>query len=587
MATHNVQIPITGDTYVDWSWPSRNFGSEEILKIGGNVHDGDKGYFNHDFYMLLKWDPAFSQVPERKRIISSKLFIYNYDLTGDPYFGAISKPKYQPNFDENSTTYGDLFPAVTQDHDGGDIPKSYSPGQYIELNVGRTENNGRIMLTTDRGESSGNSFRFGSRESAYPPYWNVTYEDVPPDKPTLVSPVSIYKDIKSITRFEWQYNSSVGGIQKKFDLQWSSNNGLTWATISRITANNYYDMPANTFQSGNIIWKVRCYNEYDEASEYSDTAAFFAVGAPLDPSVTVTNTDTARPAIKWTAENQQVYQVQALQDSNVIYDTGNIASLLTFEHKVKSFLNDGSYIARVRTKNEYDLWSSWVQTSFIISTTKPSKADFSVYNTKHGLLIRLTTIPANIACMLIYRAERSNDSYACIANIGPTDQQYEDFSVRNRQEYKYFIRAVTSTETYSDSVIKLGEPEFRYSLIAPVSDLTDVIELKYTRTVLPDRKQDMDLYGEQRHYSGRKFPVTEYREFIENILTVATRFRNFDEFNKFVQLIDKKETLLFRDRTGRKIYGSILSFQAQENNFGAIDVSFALNEVDYDEEVGV
>lgn len=580
MAEYSAQIPITGDTYVYMGFEGLNFGTEKYLEVGGQRTDYG-GYPTYRSYTLLKWDPTFPQIPTGKRIISAKFYIYKENM----FQMRIIKPTYQPDFDEMSTKFQDIFPADTSEYS---IVAETSNLGYIELGIGVTENGGHVMITTDSGDTSPEkTYKFSSRESELPPYWHIVYEDVPPDKPTLIDPVSVYRDIKSVIRFRWQYNSRVGGVQKKYNLQWSDNNGLTWTTISKTTANTYYDMPANTLLSGNIIWRVRTYNEYDEVSEYSDTAAFFAMGAPLDPSIFITKTNSAKPTIKWTADSQQVYQIQVLQNSNVVYDTGNVASLLMFEHTVKQFLADGSYIARVRTKNEYDLWSSWVQTSFVITTAKPSKADFGVYNTKHGLLIMLTAIPANIAYMLIYRAERSNDNYTCIAKLGPTEQQYEDLSVRNRQEYKYFIRAVTSTETYSDSDIKLGEPEFRYSLIAPVSDLTDVIELRYTKTVLPDRKQDMDLYGEQRHYSGRKYPVTEFREFISNILTVATRFRSFDEFNRLIQLIDKKETVLFRDRIGRKIYGSVLSFQAQENNFEAIDVSFALNEVDYDENVEV
>ena len=118
-------------------------------------------------------------------------------------------------------------------------------------------------------------------ENINAPYIEIIYEDVPPDKPTLISPIGEYKDSNSIIRFEWQYNSSVGGTQKAFDLQWSTDQ-VNWNTISDETSRYFYDMPAETLPAGNIYWRVQTYNEYDEASGYSDPEVFYSIAALQD-----------------------------------------------------------------------------------------------------------------------------------------------------------------------------------------------------------------------------------------------------------------------------------------------------------------
>ena len=62
--------------------------------------------------------------------------------------------------------------------------------------------------------------------------------------------------------------------------------------------------------------------------------------------------------------------------------------------------------------------------------------------------------------------------------------------------------------------------------------------------------------------------------------------RTWAEVESFVALYDRKETVLYRDVKGRKIYGVMSGLQVTEDRTGYI-VSFLLNQVDYNEEVEV
>lgn len=589
MAIHEIQIPILEDTYIDRNNPDTNYGNSTILRIGGKM-PGAPYDLKFEYYALIKWDPSFPQVPPRKRILSQKLYIYNYDLeNANKIFGKIStlRKENQPNFTEYTSNYNNTSFDAQGDFSDIDYGQTYGKNQYIRLHTDNASNGHMILLTTE-GMNTGEYFRLASRESSNPPYWKVVYEDVPPDAPTPTTPpVGVYKDNTAIIRFEWEYNSSVGGEQKKFDLQWSSDNGSTWTTISQTTSNTYYDAPANTFPSGNITWRVRCYNEYDEVGSYCEPVVFYAIGKPDIVTITNVSAGTSRPTVEWSAFNQQIYQLQILQNDVVVYDTGNIPKINERRHNVKTFLPDGNYIAQVRIKNEYGLWSDWGQRTFTVSTIKPETVTFSIYNTLYGLLLSVYNKPAEIAYMLVYRAEKDSEDYICIAKLDYETVQYNDNTVKSGQQYKYFIRAVTENETYSDSAIKLGTATLNYSLLATVSDLNDVLVLKYTRSPSPDKQRNINLHGEVKRYVDRKLPVVEFSEFIENTFSAVFRLKDQDDLAKFEQIVHRKATVLYRDDKGRKMYGNILSYTPQDSVLGHIDISFTIIETDYSEEIEV
>ena len=130
--------------------------------------------------------------------------------------------------------------------------------------------------------------------------------------------------------------------------------------------------------------RVQTYNEYDESSGYSDAAVFYSVGAPTTPLIQSVS-DECRPLVEWMAFDQQIYQLQILQGETIIYDTSDMPGISTRQYRIPVFLSDGEYSAKVRIKNEYDMWSEWGTTPFTISTTKPDKPTLSIQRSRYGL----------------------------------------------------------------------------------------------------------------------------------------------------------------------------------------------------------
>ena len=334
-------------------------------------------------------------------------------------------------------------------------------------------------------------------------------------------------------------------------------------------------MPANTFPAGNIYWRVRCYNEYDEVGPYSDIQSFYAIGAPAAPVLNAVPTNSARPVVSWSAFSQQVYQLQVLSGDTVVYDSGIVPGISIRQHKIKAWLEDGEYTVQLRTKDEYDLWSDWASTTVTISTDKPEKPSIALQRSAYGVEITGTG--------LVYRSDYDKDDYICIGTASGT---YFDNTVRSKVEYKYFIRAVSENDTFEDSDIKFIQAEFQHALIAPVSDLTNVFAFTRSLNAPPKRTYNHQPGGAFVEYAGRTRPVWEPTEHVNAAWQMSFYLKAWAEVEAFVALVDRKETVLYRDAKGRKVYGVLGNLSVTDER-GGYSVSFTLTEVDHSEEVEV
>jgi hypothetical protein len=563
MARHTAISQCIADTYIYDSTPNANYGNSNILRLNSP----------YDYWNIIFMKFAQANIPERKRIISVTLYLYltePLDALNDRLFSICiplsnSSPERWENWEyeitankfKNATT---RFAATIL----AEISKKWlASGNYRAFEL-RTHSLPPYVISLD-----GATIAFHSRENTNPPYIEIVYEDVPPDKPTLVNPIGEYKDSNSIIRFEWQYNSSVGGTQKKFDLQWSTDQ-INWNTISDETSNTFYDMPAETLPAGNIYWRVRTYNEYDEASEYSDIATFYSIAAP-NYAVIQSISNAARPVIQWQADNQQVFQIQILKDDEVVYDSGEQPGVNTRSHKVNAFLEDGTYVARIRIKNEYDLWSDWSEYQFVISTTKPDKPILAVQRSPYGLELTIGNVQGDA---YIYRDG--------IPIAKATGQKYFDHTVANGKEYRYFVRAL-SGNGFADSDTVIGVSAFRFGLLNVGEE---VIELKYNLNSVPDKDLSCVPVGAMNHYDGRELPIAEMSEFTDVTLSLTYFFRRFTKVEKILEATRRKKTVLYRDKKGLKLYG-IISNVAIRDLINGYTVSFTLSATGYKEAVEI
>lgn len=563
MAEHVLTLNCTASAYVDKLNPNTNFSTGQ-LKVG-------------DDHFRYKAAAEFDNttIPIRKLITNVKLKYYIESISGSGTSYSFSNSVYDYDLDIANLTYSNFTLTSTS---GQQIFYSNISGSYYEQETYSTSTKTAVF----DGNNTYDYFALSGYGSAHPPQLIVTYIDVPPNQPTNLFPSGSYLGNNNIIRFSWTYNSSVGGTQKSFVLKWSDD-GITWTTVTQTTANNYYDMPADTFSAGNVYWKVTTYNEYDEASPESDVQSFYAIGVPETPTISTITTVSAKPTISWTSSGQHIYQINILDvDNNIIYDSGNIASTLDRQHKVASFLADATYTVKLRIKNEYDLWSEWASTNYTLTTTKPSSP--SIILTQNKYSITATSSISDNSYLLLYRAELTSDTFICVSKS--TTSQIIDYTVESNTQYKYFVRAVSNLETYNDSTIKvICSATFRNAVLSSVSDLSNVFEAKYNLNERPIKSVVLGLQSNSNYFSGRAHAVTEYSEFENETLSIAFFTKSREEYNNIKSIIKSKTTVLYRDAR-RKLYGNISELPASDHRFG-YQINFTIAKNDYSEEMEV
>ena len=374
--------------------------------------------------------------------------------------------------------------------------------------------------------------------------------------PTILSPYGEYLDVVDDTIFEWIFMGHPGEFQTKYEINWSRNGGATWFNIINESSNDYHIVLGNTFTTGTITWRIRTWNNYDEISPWSEVKSFYLIGRPATPVITDVSNRT-KPTIKWTADTQQVYELDILQGQTLIYTSGKIASLSTFEHFIDKYLANGSYKARLRVKNQYDLWSAYGERNFIINRDSPDAPIINVISGEYQVTITATGL--------------SEKSYVYRDNIllGDISNIYEDYTGVNNKEYEYFVRTINDEGNFTDSVKRIGKCSFRGNTLALEKEPSDFLLLKFNLSNKPDKSINASVDGKIMKFDGREYSTFEFDDSKSFDKTVTFNIED-EPLSKLIQLINNKTTLIYRDYFEENIYGVVQKVAATKSVLGYI-----------------
>lgn len=456
---------------------------------------------------------------------------------------------------EYSTNGGGTWTTVSQT----------TSNQYYDMPANTLPSTGNVMWRVKTLDDNNSESEYSTA--------SFTLGVVPQKAPIPISPISQYLDENKPIRFEWSFvGGSPSETQSKFDLQYSTNGGSSWTTKTLTTSNTFYELPAGTFSGGNVTWRVRTYNNWNEVSPYSENKSFTVIGSPPIPLISSVS-NSARPTVTWQSTNQHLYELQILKDNKIIFDTGSIPSTSDRSFKLPIYLADGNYFVKLRIANEYNLYSEWAEKSFIISTVKPIKPIIDVFSDEYSVTIKTSNTSLKT---LVYR----DNIY-----IGEViNNHFTDCTGENNKEYQYFIRTIDSNESFSDSDIKLAKCKFRGNTLAladePGAFIKEFIKLRFGYNSRPKKSNQFGVNANLTYYDGRKYPVAEYSEFNNRVKSLTFFVRTIEEVEAIEKMIEARRTFLYRNNNGKNIYGAIFDISYEEDIFG-YEISFTITQTDY------
>lgn len=220
MAQHILEIDMNKSAYVDQLNPALNFGTGEYLRSGERENNIPR------YLAALGWD--VSLLPVHKKITKAQVWIWEEDKTGTAQNLQLGYNIIPANWDETTLTWNNkpfsdsafknrvsISGSITQGYIAYDIDPAdiYTPYGIVLAVIG----NIAVIFNSTRAYTN-------------TPYLRIIYEDAPPDPPTPLEPINRFVNNQEAIRFSWQYNSSVGGNQKSFELQWSTDQ-VNWTTF--------------------------------------------------------------------------------------------------------------------------------------------------------------------------------------------------------------------------------------------------------------------------------------------------------------------------------------------------------------------
>lgn len=392
-------------------------------------------------------------------------------------------------------------------------------------------------------------------------YTLSTVEVLPEAVP--LSPVSTMVDGSASCTFAWEHNIATSTAQTAADLQYHTGDG-SWTTLGHVTgATTQYTVPANTFASGSVFWRVRTYNTDGNAGDWSDAAEIIVVAAPPAPVVQVTSGSAPRVSISWQSSDQQAWEADiAGIGSGMVYGMAK-------GWRLPDFLPDGTHTAKVRVCNKYNLWSPWGSCSVQVSNAA-------------GEAIALTAV-GGISVSLRWESS-GYDVYYVLRDGRPiaktTEQSYTDNFCSGSHTYTVRgVFAATGQYGLSNAVTAASTCDTVY--ISPVPN-AKWLRLRYADT--SDRRTSLNTSRtvNYQYLPGAEYPSAEISEWTSATMSVQCAFASPAESAELEVL--QGSLVCVKDRRGNCAVGVLEALDKQSSRF--FDVfSFSIQCVNYVEEV--
>ncbi len=391
-------------------------------------------------------------------------------------------------------------------------------------------------------------------------YTLSTVEALPEAVP--ISPVSTMVDGSAPCTFSWVHSIATSTAQTAADLQYHTGDG-SWQTLGHVSgAETDFTVPANTFPSGSVFWRVRTYNTDGAAGDWSDAVEIIVVAAPLAPVVQVTSGSAPRVSISWQSTDQQAWEaVVADISSGIVYG-------LAKGWRLPDYLPDGTYTAKVRVCNKYNLWSQWGTCSAQVSN---SAGEPVVLTAADGVAVSLRWISSGYDAYYVLRDGRP------IART--TEQSYTDNFCSG--SHTYTVRGVLATGQYglSNAVTACSICDTVY--ISPVPS-AKWLRLRYAD--ISDRRTSLNTSRtvNYQYLPGAEYPSAEISEWTSATMSVQCAFASPAESAELEAL--QGSLVCVKDRRGNYAIGVLEALDKQSSRF--FDVfSFSIQRVNYVEEV--
>lgn len=435
-------------------------------------------------------------------------------------------------------------------------------------------------------------------EWAYSPLFTVTH-NLPPARPMNLYPSGgRVVDRTKVIRASWRHNDD--GPQAGYRLQWRTVDGSErgeWNYIPSIdgwvnSTLQQHDFSPDIFPLGEIEWTLKTKDQQGEESPLASYERFIA-GEPSDAPIwlfptsggTVNHSDIIA---EWSSLDQIQYEI-FLEGGDTLLWSEMSASSAKKVQVGYSLENNTEYTLRLRVLNEQSgLWSDWSTIHFITQFIPPAKPLIEVVTTdeegnkQDTVTIRwITDEPATETLteyVQVFRRVFSSSiehEWELVGDNQAPNSSMIDYTPASNRTYEYKVRAWGENDTFADSDIVEVEVVLERSFLHRAAVPSDLLVFDAT-----ERESTYDLMGELMHFANREKPIFEHSIHEEHRVNISWVIDTPEELRNVYNFVSSKETFLYRDNNGRKMFCVVRSPRISDKVAGGFDFSLDLVEVD-------
>mgnify|MGYP003300984500 CR=1 FL=1 len=340
--------------------------------------------------------------------------------------------------------------------------------------------------------------------------------------------------------FTWLYAITTGTPQSAYELRYKVDEGA-YVSTGKVMSSATQAI-VNIPTSGTVAWSVRAYNQDDVASDWSGDLTFVNVAPPQAPTITSISA-TSRPVITWSSADQIAYQVQILNNDEVLEDSGMIYSGSS-TYTSENYYPDGSYLVKVRIVNQYGRTSDWASNEFTVASTLTAPP-FTLSSTPDGVQITITTSGA----FSTYYIQRDG------VTIAQTDGSYIDRF--GNGEHTYTVIGVNGNDGAQSS-------QSITSLIEHTSVITEdgtIYEVNHRMGSPVGISFQVNAVFDTAEYIGASVPEHTFAKMREKRYSIV--FKDYVDVEKLLG-----ETVYYADIYGNGDWCVITAIGRVENQYG-------------------
>lgn len=381
---------------------------------------------------------------------------------------------------------------------------------------------------------------------------------------TPIAPSGSVEDGSGVIQLKWSLTSTDGQAASRVRVVWRPSSSSTWNELYDVDEPvTSYDVPANTFPAGDIIWRVLAHNIDGTAGSWN-SAQFVCVAAPAAVAG-LSATEVPLSTISWQSAEQEAYEISI--DGEVVKKAYGVD---VYDWTVEDPLSDGMHSISVRVQGRFGLWS---QPSTITIAIQNAAQNSVVLSGRFGidadLNWRFGEDPEDTTVQ-IYRdgtriASASQQTYTDMLTIG---------------SHSYYVELWDASGNYSRSNTVSGTIKTDATVIAPADGSGAWLSLQ-----LDDRSNRDDSFTWSRtvstaHVLGARFPVTELSPFEDLTGSFSCAFKDPDDAARLEALRGK--TVIIKSRRQNIIIGVLAQMKKNVGEF-YVAYSFSLQQIDWED----